>query len=63
MNKPIEVTVRDPNTGETDTKELQESDYIILCGERRYVGHTQLFPTAGTAIVTIKTLKPGERIE
>lgn len=49
----VTVTVSDPVTGETETRELLANQYIIICGENRYVSHENVYAT--TNVVTIKT--------
>lgn len=49
----IEITVRDTETGETQTKTITD-DYVVICAGRRYVHHKQVFPKSGTHQLTIK---------
>jgi len=48
----IEVTVRDTQTGETETMTI-ENDYVIVTAGSCYVATTQVYGT-GTTSLTIK---------
>lgn len=48
----IEVTVRDTETGETETSEVQT--YVIVCAEPYFLSHRQEYPTKGTTVLTVK---------
>lgn len=37
-----------------ESKPLPPDEYIVLCGERKYVAAVQDYPTKGTTVVTIK---------
>jgi hypothetical protein len=50
---PIEVTVRDTDTGETDSHTLSLDGYVVICSGRAYVEHEQIHAN-GTRIVTIR---------
>ena len=39
-----------------ESKPLPPDEYIVLCGERRYVDGIQSYPVKGTVVVTIKRL-------
>lgn len=54
MADPIRVTVHDPESGETVTKEVQQGDYLLICHEPCHRHHVQTYPTAGTHVVTIR---------
>jgi hypothetical protein len=53
MREPLRVTVVDPDTGDTETIHLPDDDYVIICGSKRRVAHTQVYKT-GTHIITVK---------
>jgi hypothetical protein len=56
---PIEVTVRDTETGETDSHTLSPDGYVVICSGRAYVEHEQVHAN-GTRIVTVKRRADGE---
>lgn len=53
----IRVTVEDPDTGESETQEV-EDDYILVTAGKCYVSYTQVFPKSGTHQLTIKKGEP-----
>jgi hypothetical protein len=57
MSERVRVSVFDPATGETETQELPEDSYILICGERCWVSHRQWYPRTGTHQITIKTCR------
>jgi hypothetical protein len=50
----LRITVEDVLTGERETAEVQEGDYLLLCAAPCYVAHTQAFPKSGTHQLTVK---------
>jgi hypothetical protein len=48
----IEITVRDPETGETATRTITD-DYVLICAGNRYLAHTQTY-RSGTHQLTVK---------
>jgi hypothetical protein len=50
----IRVTVEDTETGKTETQEVEANDYFILTTGACHVEHTQVYPTKGTHVLTIK---------
>jgi hypothetical protein len=54
----ISVTVTDSETGQSETREVPEDDYFILCVGKCYVEYTQAYKN-GTHQLTIKGRKPG----
>lgn len=42
-----------------ETKPLPPDEYIVLCGEGRYISGVQDYPGKGTVVVTIKRLEQG----
>lgn len=52
----IEVTVRDPETGDEESRAI-EDDYILVCAGDHYLHHTQKHPTTGAVVLTIKRRK------
>jgi hypothetical protein len=53
----IEVTVRDTESGESETATI-ENDYIIVCAGSCYVANSQDYPIKGTHVLTIKGRRP-----
>lgn len=49
----IQVTVRDTETGESQTQTI-ENDVIVVTAGSCYVDHVADYPTKGTQIYTIK---------
>ena len=52
----IRVTCTDIDTGDTETRVI-EDDYVVICDGNKYVGGVSAYPKAGTVVVTIKTRK------
>lgn len=50
----VKVTCEDPDTGESETQELDPNSYIIVCGEHMHVAYAQVFPKSGTVQLTLK---------
>lgn len=40
--KPIKVTLSDPETGDTLEEKVIANDYVIICAGRRYVKSVQI---------------------
>ena len=51
--RPIKVTVSDPDTGEVLAEQIIENDYTVIAAGNRYVSSTQSYGS-GTHVVTIK---------
>lgn len=49
----IEVTVRDTETGESETATI-ENDYVIITAGSCWVDGIQDYPTRGTRVLTVK---------
>lgn len=49
----IEVTVRDTETGETDTATI-EDDYILITAGECWLDGIQDYPVKGTRVLTVK---------
>lgn len=58
MGKGIRVTVKDLETGATETVDIPMNDYWLLCTGTCHVAHTNVFPTKGTHVLTIKGRDP-----
>lgn len=57
-NLNLIVTVTDPVTGESETREIPPHDYLVITtGECTY--SVQTYPTTGTHQVTIRGRRPG----
>lgn len=54
----IEITVRDTETGETQTETI-ENDYVVITDGNRYVANTQVYRKTGTHQITIKVRDEG----
>jgi hypothetical protein len=54
---PIEVTVRDPETGDSETATITD-DYVITTAGSCYVAHTAAHAD-GTHVITVRGRKPG----
>ncbi len=55
MTDPVlRVTCEDLLTGDTQTVELPAGEYLITCTEPCHVDSTQVYPTKGTHVVTIR---------
>lgn len=50
----LTVTVKDDETGDTQTVTVMDNDYFILCTGTCYVADTQAYLTKGTHVLTIK---------
>ena len=50
------VTWTDIDTGETETRVI-EDDYVLICDGKTYVDGLSAYPKAGIVVVTIKTRK------
>lgn len=51
--KDLRITCTDLATGESETMEIMNGQYIVVCGADRYVAHEQAHGN-GTNVVTIK---------
>lgn len=47
------VTATDVDTGESETKVI-ENDFVVICDGDRYIDGVQAYPGTGTQVVTIK---------
>lgn len=54
----IEITVRDTETGDTETKTITD-DYVIITAGRHYVAHRQAY-RSGTHQLTVKIDRSGD---
>jgi hypothetical protein len=52
-DKGIRVTVTDLETGESQSAEITDN-YVLICAGSAYRSGVQVFPKAGTHVVTIK---------
>lgn len=49
----IEVTVRDTETGESETQTI-ENDVIVVTAGTCHISNVQDYPTKGTQVITVK---------
>ncbi len=57
----MSVTVQVLEDGKVvESKPLPPDEYVVLCGERRYIDGVQSYPTKGTVVVTIKRLSESD---
>lgn len=57
MSEPVRVTVYDPETGDTETRDLEPYSYILLLGANKEVSSMSRHAN-GTVQLTIKTVDP-----
>lgn len=55
-DKQIRVTVEDLLTGDKQSVEIAD-DYVLICAGSAYVDSTQMYPTKGTHVLTVKGRK------
>jgi hypothetical protein len=55
---PIRVTVTDVETGESETREVADGDYVCIPVAPCYLDGRQVYPTKGTHVLTIKGHAP-----
>jgi hypothetical protein len=58
MTRAIQVTVLDLDTNETETKQIDSGDFLLITTEPCYLAGTQRFPQKGTTILTVKDHHP-----
>jgi len=58
QEKPVKVTISDPDTGEVLEEKVVQNDYCIVCTGRRYVKSMQRM--GQTHMLAIALRKPGE---
>ena len=56
MTKQIRVTIEDLQTGEKESVEIAD-DYVLVCAGTCEVTNTQVYPTRGTHVLTVKGRK------
>lgn len=59
----LRVTVTDVETGDSDSAEVVEGDYLLICHKPCYEHGVQTYPTKGTHVITIKGHAPKRRPE
>ncbi len=52
----LQITVVDTETGETETKQLPDNEYVLICTGDCHLAHTNAFAN-GTHVLTIKGRK------
>jgi hypothetical protein len=55
---PIRVTVTDIASGESETREVADGDYLCIAVDPCYLAHQQVYPTKGTHVLTIRGHAP-----
>lgn len=50
----LTVTVVDNETGDTDSAQVADGDYVLICAAPCHLAHTQSYPTKGTHVLTVK---------
>lgn len=50
----IRVTVLDTETGDTETKDVPEHDYVLICSGDCHISYSQVSAKSGTHNLTIK---------
>jgi hypothetical protein len=53
----VRVTIVDEQTGDEETKVIPDGDYMLIVTDPCYVSNTQVYPTSGTHVLTIKGRK------
>jgi hypothetical protein len=54
MTDAIRVTVTDLATGQSETRDVPEGDYLILTTGTCHVASVQDYPAKGTQVLTVK---------
>lgn len=54
----LRIIVTDIDTGESDTAEIAEGDYLLITHKPCYEASVQTYPTTGTHVLTIKGHAP-----
>jgi len=49
----VRVTVVDEQTGDTETKQIPDGDYLLIVTEPAYAAF-QVYPKTGTHVITVK---------
>lgn len=57
----LRITVRDLETGDTDSAEINEGDYLLICHNPCALTHAE--PDGTTHVLTITGYAPRERAE
>jgi hypothetical protein len=55
----LKVTVLDEQTGETETKQVPDGDYLLIVTEPAYATF-QVYPKKGTHVITVKGRTAGD---
>lgn len=50
----IEITCRDTESGESQTRTIDGDNYVIVTCGRYFIAHTNVFPRSGTRQITLK---------
>jgi hypothetical protein len=58
----LTVTVRDNETGDTDSAQVTDGDYVLICCEPCYLDGTQVYPLKGTVVLTVKDFHPVPKV-
>lgn len=57
-DRPVKITVSDPETGEVLGEKVIRNDYMLICAGRRYLKHVQAM--GRTHMLAVAEHKPGE---
>jgi hypothetical protein len=50
----LTITVKDNETGETETREVPDNEYLLITTGSCYEAGVQVYPKSGTHVITIK---------
>lgn len=50
----LHVTITNVETGDTETTEVPEGDYLLICHDPCRLHHVQKYPSTRTHVLTIK---------
>lgn len=50
----VRVTCVDEETGEEDTKVIQNGDYMLITVDPCFEAHIAVYPSTGTHVITVK---------
>jgi hypothetical protein len=59
QNKPIKVTISDPETGQILEEKFVANDYMIVCAGNRYLKSVQIM--GRTHMLVVAVAEPGDQ--